>query len=142
MKIEDLLERYFEGTTDGQEEATLRRYFRQANVAPELEIYRPLFNYIDVERENHLRSTDTTPRRVSLRAFVRKYTWQLAASVTLLLGMAGGIAIYESHRPASDSVWIDGVCYTQETLVRQQAQLAFQDVSFSQEDIFNELFTE
>ncbi len=45
-KIAKLLEHYFEGATSSAEENELRNYFSSTNVAPHLEQYKPLFDYI------------------------------------------------------------------------------------------------
>lgn len=43
--IEQLLEKYFEGETSIAEEQALNEYFNSKNVAPHLEMHRPLFSY-------------------------------------------------------------------------------------------------
>lgn len=51
MKIDDLLEKYFEGETTCEEEQQLRRFFATGDVPEHLAIYRPLFACIDREAE-------------------------------------------------------------------------------------------
>ena len=43
MKIEELIDRYFEGQTSCEEERELRSFFTQENVPESLQVYRPLF---------------------------------------------------------------------------------------------------
>ena len=43
MKIEELIDRYFEGQTSCDEERELRRFFTQENIPESLQVYRPLF---------------------------------------------------------------------------------------------------
>lgn len=53
-KIQDLLDKYMDGATSNEEEATLRKYFEEhANDIPEeWESYRALFSYIGFEQMN------------------------------------------------------------------------------------------
>ena len=48
-RIEKLLDRYFEGKSSLDEEATLRRYFRREAVPEALRPYRQLFRHFDLE---------------------------------------------------------------------------------------------
>ena len=54
-RIENLLDKYMDGATSNEEEATLRKYFEEhANDIPEeWESYRALFSYIGFEQMNH-----------------------------------------------------------------------------------------
>ena len=49
MKIEELIDRYFEGQTSCEEERELRSFFTQENVPESLQVYRPLFVCLDQE---------------------------------------------------------------------------------------------
>lgn len=53
-RIENLLDKYMDGATSNEEEATLRKYFEEhANDIPEeWESYRALFSYIGFEQMN------------------------------------------------------------------------------------------
>lgn len=53
-RIQDLLDKYMDGATSNEEEATLRKYFEEhANDIPEeWESYRALFSYIGFEQLN------------------------------------------------------------------------------------------
>ena len=46
-KIEELLEKYFEGNSNETEEQVLKSYFLQENVAPHLQKYKALFGFFD-----------------------------------------------------------------------------------------------
>lgn len=52
--IKALLDLYFEGQTTLEQEETLRIYFQQADISPELEVYRPLFQLFVLEKESTL----------------------------------------------------------------------------------------
>ncbi|MDR2139428.1 MAG: hypothetical protein LBP50_07765 [Tannerella sp.] len=45
-----LTEKYFEGLTSLKEEQQLRSYYRRKKIAPELELYKPVFDYFNEER--------------------------------------------------------------------------------------------
>lgn len=55
--IQNLLDKYFEEQTTATEEAQLRDYFRGVEVAPELEIYRSVFQVVEEDKELSLSST-------------------------------------------------------------------------------------
>ena len=50
QNIKILLEKYFEGETNLQEEAQLARYFQQENIAEDLVQYKPLFQFYDQQK--------------------------------------------------------------------------------------------
>ena len=50
MKIDELLDKYFEGGTSCEEEREIRRFFAQEEIPGHLEMYRPLFTYLAQER--------------------------------------------------------------------------------------------
>ena len=81
-KIEVLLEKYFEGLTDSNEENELRNYFSVSDVAPHLEQYKPLFGYfIEAKKEKIIQNNSLIFKK-------RKVAWlSIAASVTMMLGV-------------------------------------------------------
>lgn len=50
-KIEQLIEKYFDGETNLAEENELKRYFSSSSVAPHLEHYQSLFQFFVKEKE-------------------------------------------------------------------------------------------
>lgn len=51
MKIDELIDRYFEGQTSCEEERELRSFFTKENVPEHLQVYRPLFACLEEEAE-------------------------------------------------------------------------------------------
>lgn len=51
MRIEELLERYFEARTSLQEEKLLKAYFNNEDIDPQLEAYKPMFVHQAAARE-------------------------------------------------------------------------------------------
>lgn len=52
MKIEELIDRYFEGQTSCEEERELRSFFTQENVPESLQVYRPLLSRIRKQKHS------------------------------------------------------------------------------------------
>ncbi|CAA9201377.1 hypothetical protein [Flavobacterium collinsii] len=90
-KIEDVLEKYFEGETTIAEENQLKEYFSSPDVAQHLEQYKPMFGYFSQVKEQ--KSTQTIP----LETKKRKVAWlSIAASAVVLLGV--GTYFYVSEK--------------------------------------------
>ena len=94
IKIEDLLEKYFQGETSIAEENELRNYFSSSNVAQHLEQHRPIFGYFSLEKEQQFTSgIPLLPKPLDEKNTV---AWiSIAASVVVLLGV-GTYAYYSS----------------------------------------------
>ena len=124
--IETLLNKYFEGETTCEEERRLRRFFAEGLVPEHLEVYRPVFAFFEAEQKE-------LPEISGIGNAV-------AAALLLLLGISG---IYRHISPApANYVIIDGKEYTDVHLIREQAMVAFRDVSLSEEEVFATLFDE
>ena len=93
-KIEDILEKYFQGETTIAEENQLKEYFSSPDVAQHLEQYKPMFGYFSQVKEQ--KSTQTIP----LKTKKRKVAWlSIAASAVVLLGI--GTYFYTSEKNAT-----------------------------------------
>lgn len=80
-KIEKLLEKYFEGETNVQEEQLLQAYFNTSNVAPHLVEYQPLFQYFSVaQNETFTKELTIQPRK--------SYSRWLAIASVFVVGMS------------------------------------------------------
>jgi hypothetical protein len=96
-KIEDILEKYFQGETTIAEEKELKDYFSSPNVAQHLEQYKPMFGYFSQVKEQ--KSTQPIP----LKTKKRNVAWlSIAASVVVLLGV--GTYYYVSEKNAAPVV--------------------------------------
>jgi hypothetical protein len=96
-KIEDILEKYFQGETTIAEENQLKEYFSSSNVAQHLEQYQPMFGYFSQVKQQ--KSTQTIP----LKTKKRSVAWlSIAASAVVLLGI--GTYLYVSEKNAAPVV--------------------------------------
>jgi hypothetical protein len=84
-KIEKLLEKYFDGETNVEEEKELQIYFRTADVAPHLKQYLPLFAYFSNAASQELKQKIINlPKR---QEKTQTKVWlSIAASIVLLIG--------------------------------------------------------
>jgi hypothetical protein len=81
-KIENILEKYFQGETTITEENQLKEYFSSSDVAQHLEQYKPIFGYLSQVKQQ--KSTQEIP----LKTKKRNVAWlSIAASIVVLLGI-------------------------------------------------------
>lgn len=152
MKIDELLEKYFEGETSCEEERRLRRFFteEEEKVPEHLLVYRPLFVYLDKEavsvagkeavstitpEEKQQEQPSGKPSRLYRMCYAIS---GVAAGLLLLLGVAK--IIFPLSGVPENYVVIDGKRYTDEKLVQAKALEALQNASFTDEDLSNLLF--
>ena len=83
-RVEQLLEKYFDGATNITEEQELKNYFSSSAVAPHLEKYQSMFGYFAQAKEEKLTS------RIILKNKKPNYiAWlSVAASVIIMLGVS------------------------------------------------------
>lgn len=142
MKIDELLDKYFEGETSCEEERWLRRFFTEEQVPEHLQVYRPLFLYLNQETTSITGPKEKQkklPSGKSSRFYRISYTISgVAAGLLLLLGAAK--IIFPLSGTPENYVVIDGKRYTDEKLVEAKALEALQNASFTDEDLSNLLF--
>jgi len=81
-KIENILDKYFQGETTIAEEKELKEYFSSSNVAQHLEQYKPLFGYFSQVKQQK------TTQEIPLQTKKRNVAWlSIAASAVVLLGI-------------------------------------------------------
>ena len=92
-QIKILLEKYFDGDTSVAEENQLKTYFSSADVAPELEPYKPMFGYF-----SHAKN-EKSEKPLPLQTVKRSRTaWlSVAASVAVLIGV--GLMFFNQNQP-------------------------------------------
>ena len=145
--IQDLLDKYMDGATSNEEEATLRKYFEEhANDIPEeWESYRALFCYIRFEqmdlsqilKEEKKEEWEFLNKKASRSRWL-KYFGTSVAAAAIIAFLIVGIQKIAQPQPECYAV-IDGKIYTDHEFVHHEALDALEDVSADSEDPFSAL---
>lgn len=138
MKIEELIERYFEGQTSCEEERELRRFFTSENVPEHLQVYRSLFTCLEQEAKAFREESTLTVKAPSRH---RRFIYMMSgmvAGILLLIGIAGTKQYL--HVTPENYVIIDGKQYTDDNLVREQALAAFRDMRTTEDEVLDLMF--
>ena len=160
--IQNLLDKYMDGATSNEEEATLRKYFEEhANDIPEeWESYRALFSYIgfeqmnlsqilkeeekEIEKEDILEDEEKNipkkeeKKEEASRSRWLKYFGTSVAAAAIIAFLIVGIQKIAQPQPECYAV-IDGKVYTDQEFVHNEALDALEDVSADSEDPFSAL---
>ena len=162
--IQDLLDKYMDGATSNEEEATLRKYFEEHgnNIPEEWESYRALFNYIgfeqmnlsqilkEEEKEEDFEKKDIAKENIekkeegeilkkeASRSRWLKYFGTSVAAAAIIAFLIMGIQKIAQPQPECYAV-IDGKVYTDQEFVHNEALDALEDVSADSEDPFSAL---
>lgn len=161
-RIQNLLDKYMDGATSNEEEATLRKYFEEhANDIPEeWESYRALFGYIgfeqmnlsqilkeeekEIEKEDILEDEEKNipkkeeKKEEASRSRWLKYFGTSVAAAAIIAFLIVGIQKIAQPQPECYAV-IDGKVYTDQEFVHHEALDALEDVSADSEDPFSAL---
>lgn len=161
--IQDLLDKYMDGATSNEEEATLRKYFEEHgnDIPEEWESYRALFGYIgfeqmnlsqilkeeeekEIEKEDILEDEEKNipkkegKKEEASRSRWLKYFGTSVAAATIIAFLIVGIQKIAQPQPECYAV-IDGKVYTDQEFVHNEALDALEDVSADSEDPFSAL---
>lgn len=103
--MNELLEKYWEGTTSHEEEQRLKRYFASSSVSAEHEVYKPLFATLHMESQEDV-SFDAFAKVNKKGLFLRKldnHKWKsLAVAAGLAALMTTGLIYQDSIAPEPD----------------------------------------
>lgn len=161
-RIQDLLDKYMDGATSNEEEATLRKYFEEHgnDIPEEWESYRALFGYIgfeqmnlsqilkeeekEIEKEDILEDEEKNipkkeeKKEEASRSRWLKYFGTSVAAAAIIAFLIVGIQKIAQPQPECYVV-IDGKVYTDQEFVHNEALDALEDVSADSEDPFSAL---
>ena len=143
-RIQNLLDKYMDGATSNEEEATLRKYFEEHgnDIPEEWESYRALFSYIGFEQMNLSQNLKEKEERISKKKASRsrwlKYFGTSVAAAAIIAFLIVGIQKIAQPQPECYAV-IDGKVYTDQEFVHNEALDALEDVSADSEDPFSAL---
>ena len=161
-RIQNLLDKYMDGATSNEEEATLRKYFEEHgnDIPEEWESYRALFSYIgfeqmnlsqilkeeekEIEKEDILEDEEKNiPKKEEKKEEASRSRWlkyfgtSVAAAAIIAFLIVG---IQKIAQPQSECyAVIDGKVYTDQEFVHHEALDALDDVSADSEDPFSAL---
>ena len=161
--IQDLLDKYMDGATSNEEEATLRKFFEEHgnDIPEEWESYRALFSYIgfeqmnlsqilkeekekEIEKEDILEDEEKNipkkegKKEAASRSRWLKYFGTSVAAAAIIAFLIVGIQKIAQPQPECYAV-IDGKVYTDQEFVHNEALDALEDVSADSEDPFSAL---
>ena len=142
--IQDLLDKYMDGATSNEEEATLRKYFEEHgnDIPEEWESYRALFSYIGFEQMNLSQILKEEEKEIDKKEASRsrwlKYFGTSVAAAAIIAFLIVGIQKIAQPQPECYAV-IDGKVYTDQEFVHHEALDALDDVSADSEDPFSAL---
>ena len=161
-RIQDLLDKYMDGATSNEEEATLRKHFEEHgnDIPEEWESYRALFGYIgfeqmnlsqilkeeekEIEKEDILEDEEKNipkkeeKKEEASRSRWLKYFGTSVAAAAIIAFLIVGIQKIAQPQPECYAV-IDGKVYTDQEFVHNEALDALEDVSADSEDPFSAL---
>ena len=161
-RIQNLLDKYMDGATSNEEEATLRKYFDEHgnDIPEEWESYRALFSYIgfeqmnlsqilkeeekEIEKEDILEDEEKNipkkeeKKEEASRSRWLKYFGTSVAAAAIIAFLIVGIQKIAQPQPECYAV-IDGKVYTDQEFVDNEALDALEDVSADSEDPFSAL---
>ena len=143
--IQNLLDKYMDGATSNEEEATLRKYFEEHgnDIPEEWESYRALFSYIGFEQMNLSQilkeeEEKEIDKKEASRSRWLKYFGTSVAAAAIIAFLIVGIQKIAQPQPECYAV-IDGKVYTDQEFVHNEALDALDDVSADSEDPFSAL---
>ena len=163
-RIQNLLDKYMDGATSNEEEATLRKYFEEHgnDIPEEWESYRALFSYIGFEQMNlsqilkeeekeedfekkdiakediEKKEEEEISKKEASRSRWLKYFGTSVAAAAIITFLIVGIQKIAQPQPECYAV-IDGKVYTDQEFVHNEALDALEDVSADSEDPFSAL---
>lgn len=161
-RIQNLLDKYMDGATSNEEEATLRKYFEEHgnDIPEEWESCRALFSYIgfeqmnlsqilkeeekEIEKEDILEDEEKNipkkeeKKEEASRSRWLKYFGTSVAAAAIIAFLIVGIQKIAQPQPECYAV-IDGKVYTDQEFVHHEALDALEDVSADSEDPFSAL---
>lgn len=143
-RIQNLLDKYMDGATSNEEEATLRKYFEEHgnDIPEEWESYRALFSYIGFEQMNLSQILKEEEKEIDKKEASRsrwlKYFGTSVAAAAIIAFLIVGIQKIAQPQPECYAV-IDGKVYIDQEFVHNEALDALEDVSADSEDPFSAL---
>ena len=106
IKIEKLLDQYFDGNTSQADEKILQAYFKKDNVPAHLETYKSMFAYFD----NKKAEVSQQEIKVTTKKQPFNFKWSIAAAVLLLMSvvyMVSPTRITDAERQEAQLAYVE-----------------------------------
>lgn len=124
--IDNLLEKYFNGTSTAEEEQSLKKYFRGANVSPQHETYEPLFARFEREKQVKAPEIIIPEKRLKNLSVTRRIILLAATSaVAVLLVVSLSILHRKDPQQAEYVVIVNGKQVTNSSKAQKYAEEMF-----------------
>lgn len=136
MKIDELLNKYFEGETSNEEEKLIRRYFSEEKIPDNLLCYKPMFTYFKEEIDKEKQVDKIVPRKKTIMYLIS------SIAACAVIAIAINVFVHHNRTENENYVMIDGKICTDEAVIKAYAKASFNDVATSQEEVFSELFND
>ncbi len=136
MRIDDLLNKYFEGDTSANEEKEIRAFFAAGNIPEHLQSYQPLFAYFDEEIAKNEEDVVLKAPIKSKKPSIFYMISGIAAAMLLLLGIGQLLFFPGTTFCSGNYVVVNGRCYTDIHTIREYALNALQEVSSTPDEYF------
>ncbi len=94
VKIKKILDAYFEGTTNLEEEKALQNYFNNGKVADDLVQYQPIFAGLKAAKEERSNKAFTLPKS---KPKIIKKQWYSAAAILVVAFGIGSFYFSQPH---------------------------------------------
>jgi hypothetical protein len=134
-KIEELIDRFFEGLTSNREEKELYAFFAQENIPEYLRMYKPVFAYFETGVRDE-KTIDFTPKASSQPKKKRIWIWiSVAASLLLIIGLRIFHPEDKEHFNPYEGSYIirKGVKITDPEIIRPEIEWSLYRVSMQKE---------
>ena len=132
QKIQDLLQRYFDGATSLDEERELQRFFTGGNIPDALMAYKPLFAYFAEERA-------VEPPAQKPEARIVRLKWAFVAGIAASIAILFMVGVPTDAPPDHYAYFVDGHRVYDETAALESAEDKLQMLAASMQKARNSM---
>jgi hypothetical protein len=131
QRMEELLERFFEGRTSNGEERQLYRFFAQASIPEHLSRYRPVFRYFETDLADECKALKSSVQPVC-RSHKKRWIAWAGIAASLLAGVLLSVFFLKKTTPfepyEGSYIVRNGVHITDMNLIRSELEATVRNV--------------